>query len=132
MVQKNSGVVFRGGLIFLPHQWLGEPNPVEQSYYRYHLFFCVNERADGGKCCGDGPAVEYRDYAKQRVKELGEAIDGNVRVNTAGCMNRCGEGPVLVIYPEAVWYRYGSRADIDEIISSHLCNGQVVERLRIG
>ena len=104
---------------------------MEQSYYRYHLFFCINKRPDGGPCCGSGPALECRDYAKQRVKELGDAIEGNVRVNVAGCMNRCAEGPLLVIYPEAVWYRYGSLEDIDEIISSHLCGGRVVERLRI-
>ncbi len=105
---------------------------MEQSYYRYHLFFCINERDDGTPCCGRFPAKKFRDYAKQRVKELGDAIEGNVRVNTAGCMNRCAEGPVLVIYPEAVWYRYESLEDIDEIISGHLCRGEIVERLRIG
>ncbi len=104
---------------------------MKESYFRYHLFFCTNKRDDGSPCCGNFPAREYRDYAKQRVKELGESIEGSMRVNVAGCLNRCGEGPVLVIYPEGVWYRYGTRKDIDEIISEHLCNGQTVERLKI-
>jgi len=52
-----------------------------------------------------------------------------VRVNKAGCMNRCAAGPVAVVYPEAVWYTYVDADDIDEIVESHLKNGKVVERL---
>ena len=54
---------------------------------------------------------------------------GKVRVNKAGCLDRCAAGPVAVVYPEAVWYSYVDNADIDEIVESHLKNGQVVERL---
>ena len=56
---------------------------------------------------------------------------GGVRVNQAGCLDRCAGGPVLVVYPEAVWYTYVDKQDIDEIISSHLQQGQVVERLKL-
>ena len=72
-----------------------------------------------------------RDYAKARVKELGLAGEGKVRVNQAGCLDRCAEGPVIVVYPEAVWYTYVDEADVDEIISEHLVHGRVVERLEI-
>jgi (2Fe-2S) ferredoxin len=72
-----------------------------------------------------------RDYAKQRCKALGIHQPGNVRINNAGCLNRCAEGPVIVVYPEEVWYTYVDRDDIDEIIEEHLLNGRVVERLRI-
>jgi (2Fe-2S) ferredoxin len=65
------------------------------------------------------------------VKQLGLAGKGKVRINQAGCLDRCEEGPVLVIYPEEVWYTYVDRQDIDEIIDEHLVNGRVVERLRI-
>jgi (2Fe-2S) ferredoxin len=68
-----------------------------------------------------------RDYAKQRVKDLKLK---KVRVNNAGCLNRCNLGPMLVIYPEGIWYRYDSTQDIDEIIESHLIQGKVVERLQ--
>jgi (2Fe-2S) ferredoxin len=44
---------------------------------------------------------------------------------------RCEEGPVLVVYPEGVWYTYVDQDDVDEIIDKHLVNGVIVERLRI-
>ncbi len=56
---------------------------------------------------------------------------GKVRINKSGCLDRCEEGPVMVIYPEAVWYTYVDEHDIDEIIDSHLVEGKVVERLKI-
>ncbi len=52
-----------------------------------------------------------------------------MRINTAGCLDRCEFGPVLVVYPEEIWYSYLDRKDIDEIIEQHLTNGRVVERL---
>lgn len=72
-----------------------------------------------------------REYAKERVKELGLSGPGQVRVNQAGCLDRCEEGPCVVVYPEAVWYTYVERSDIDEIIEEHVKNGRIVERLRM-
>ena len=46
-------------------------------------------------------------------------------------MDRCAEGPVLVVYPEGTWYTYVDRSDIDEILQEHLVGGRVVERLRL-
>jgi (2Fe-2S) ferredoxin len=54
---------------------------------------------------------------------------GRVRVNKAGCLDRCAGGPVAVVYPEGVWYSFVDDHDIEEIVESHLKNGQVVERL---
>ncbi len=101
------------------------------SYYRHHMFFCTNRREDGSACCQDFDSQSMRDYAKARVKELGLAGPGGVRVNTAGCLDRCEEGPVIVIYPDAVWYTYVDREDVNEIIDQHLCHGRIVDRLRI-
>jgi (2Fe-2S) ferredoxin len=101
------------------------------SYYERHLFFCCNQRTNGEACCADKGAQGMRDYAKQRVKDLGLSGPGKVRVNQAGCLDRCEEGPCIVVYPEAVWYTYVDRADIDEIIEEHLQGGRVVDRLRI-
>ena len=64
-------------------------------------------------------------------KALGATLPGKVRINSAGCLDRCEQGPVLVVYPEAVWYTYVDRDDIDEIVEEHLVNGRVVERLRV-
>ena len=101
------------------------------SYYKHHVFFCCNQRPPGENCCQNHKADELRDYAKNRVKALGLAGKGSVRVNKAGCLDRCDEGPVIVVYPEEVWYTYVDRADIDEIVEEHLKHGRIVERLRI-
>lgn len=95
--------------------------------YNYHLFFCTHSRDDGTAHCEEHGAQSMRDYAKQRVKDLKLK---KVRVNNAGCLNRCKLGPMLVIYPEGTWYRYESTEDIDEIIDSHIIHGKVVERLQ--
>jgi (2Fe-2S) ferredoxin len=101
------------------------------SYYAHHVFFCCNQRNNGEACCADRGAQAMRDYAKSKVKSLQLAGKGKVRVNQAGCLDRCEEGPVMVVYPEEVWYTYLDKDDVDEIIEEHLVNGRVVDRLRI-
>ena len=102
------------------------------AYYERHIFFCCNQREGNERpCCNAKGASAMRDYAKQRVKELGLAGKGGLRVNQAGCLDRCDEGPVLVVYPQGTWYTYVDTADIDDIIDTHLIGGKVVERLKI-
>jgi (2Fe-2S) ferredoxin len=104
--------------------------PAPASYYERHIFFCLNERKNGEECCAQHAAQAGFDHCKQQVKALGLAGPGKVRVNKAGCLDRCAGGPVAVVYPEAVWYSYVDANDIDEIVESHLKDGKVVERLR--
>ena len=101
------------------------------SYYKYHVFMCTNERADGSQCCAQCNAQVSRDFLKQRTKELGLTGKGGVRVNNAGCLDRCAEGPVAVVYPEGIWYTYVDNTDLEDILQQHLINGQPVERLRL-
>jgi len=101
------------------------------SYYRRHVFFCLNQRDDGQACCGTHDAEAMQLHAKARLKALGLNGAGQVRVNKAGCLDRCAVGPCLVVYPEGTWYTYVDREDIDEIVDSHLRDGRVVERLLI-
>jgi (2Fe-2S) ferredoxin len=98
-------------------------------YYQRHIFFCLNQRDNGEACCAQHDAQAAFDRCKVQVKAAGLAGPGQVRVNKAGCLNRCTAGPVAVVYPEAVWYSYVDSSDIDEIVESHLKNGQVVQRL---
>lgn len=100
-------------------------------FYSHHVFMCTNQRTDGRASCEDCGASDLRGYAKDQVKARGLAVSGGVRINKAGCLNRCDEGPVMVVYPEGVWYRYIDKQDIDEIIDEHLVNGRIVERLRV-
>jgi (2Fe-2S) ferredoxin len=102
-----------------------------RSYYERHIFFCLNERKNGEVCCAQFKAQEAFDHCKSLVKAAGLSGPGNVRVNKAGCLDRCAAGPVAVIYPEAVWYSYVDSSDIDEIVESHLKHGKVVERLLV-
>lgn len=101
------------------------------SYFSHHVFFCTNQRDDGRQSCNQCNAVGARDYVKKRCKELGISGVGKVRINTAGCLDRCESGPVVVIYPEATWYTYVDHQDLDEIIERHLVQGEIVERLKI-
>jgi len=101
------------------------------SYYQRHVFFCCNQRDAPEACCANHGAAALAAYAKDRVKALGRTGKGKIRINRAGCLDRCEEGPVLVVYPEGVWYTYVDRSDIDEIIDRHVLKGEIVERLRI-
>jgi (2Fe-2S) ferredoxin len=102
------------------------------SHFNKHVFFCTNQREDGGDCCNNHGAQIARDYVKNKVKELGLSnLQNKIRINSAGCMDRCDEGPVIAVYPEGTWYTYRNEIDLDEIITEHLQNGRVVERLKI-
>ena len=101
------------------------------SHFKHHVFICCNQRTNGDVSCNDHGASEILDYAKERVAALKLNQPGMVRINKAGCLGRCLEGPVMVIYPEAVWYQFVDKDDVEEIITSHLVKGVPVDRLRI-
>lgn len=100
-------------------------------YFTHHVFFCTNQRTNGERSCEDHCASKVHAYAKQRIKELGLNGSGKVRMNKAGCLDRCDEGPVMVVYPEGVWYTFVDESDVDEIIEKHLIGGEVVNRLLV-
>lgn len=104
----------------------GDPAP----YYEAHVFCCTNRRPAGHPrgCCAERGGEALRDHLKARAKELGLK---NVRINNAGCLDRCELGPTLVIYPEGVWYTVPTVADIDEVLQEHLVKGLRVERLML-
>ena len=72
-----------------------------------------------------------RSTPKSRIKALDLNGEGKIRINKSGCLDRCQEGPCVVVYPEGVWYTYVDEHDIDEIVDRHLVKGEIVERLRI-
>jgi len=102
------------------------------SFFDKHVFFCTNQREDGSDCCNNHGAQKARDYVKNKVKELDLSTRRNsIRINSAGCLGRCEEGPVIVVYPEGTWYTYRNEKDLDEIIDEHLRHGRIVGRLKI-
>ncbi len=102
---------------------------MEKPFYDIHLFCCVNTRESGHPrgSCGQQGALDLQGYLKARVKQLPNG--GRVRINTSGCLDRCELGPVLVIYPQGVWYHYRTQADMEEILARHIIGGEVVQRL---
>ncbi len=100
-------------------------------YYQRHIFFCLNERPEGEDSCARVGAKAGFDHCKSRVKKEGLSGPGGVRVNKAGCLDRCAGGPVAVVYPEGTWYTFVDAQDIDEIVDSHLKNGRPVDRLKL-
>jgi (2Fe-2S) ferredoxin len=101
-----------------------DPKP----FYDCHVFCCTNVRPEGhprGSCARKN-AVELRNYMKDKAKQMG--LKG-LRINTAGCLDRCELGPTMVVYPDGIWYRYTSQADVDEILTAHVQNGGRVPRL---
>lgn len=104
-----------------------DPAPV----YEVHVFCCTNTRPDTHRrgCCASGNARNLADYMCRRA--MVTAAGRSIRINLAGCLNLCEQGPALVIYPEGVWYHYETEADIEEILARHVVRGERVPRLMI-
>jgi (2Fe-2S) ferredoxin len=99
--------------------------------FQKHIFICTNRRdpSDPRGCCAAKGSEEIRDYFKQEIKKRG--LQGKMRANAAGCLDNCAQGPTVVVYPEAIWYRVPTLEDAREIIEKHLEKGEVVDRLRL-
>ncbi len=97
--------------------------------FEKHIFICINERKAGDTrgCCHSRGSQELLDYMKSRTHELG--LKGKVRVNKAGCLNACAQGPSMVIYPDGVWYSPKTKEDMEEIITEHIQSNRSVDRL---
>jgi|TARA_B100000795_G_scaffold152594_1_gene114352 (2Fe-2S) ferredoxin len=101
------------------------------SYYKNHIFFCLNTRVDGSQCCSDYNAENIFNYMKKKIKTLNLNGPNKTRINKGGCLDRCQDGPLMVVYPQGIWYRYFDEDDIDEIVDQHLIHGNIVTRLLI-
>lgn len=101
------------------------------SYFEHHVFVCTNQRDPGEQCCNAVGGSEMFAYAKERIGTLKKNGPGQIRINKAGCLGRCDQGPVMVVYPKETWYSFIDKEDIDEIINEHLLNDRVVDRLKI-
>ncbi len=99
--------------------------------FQKHLFVCNNQRKedDPRGCCASRGSLDLLDYLKKRVHDNG--LKGKVRVNKAGCLDACAQGPTLVVYPDDVWYSPKTKEDMEEILTEHVQNDRIVERLVI-
>jgi nitrite reductase/ring-hydroxylating ferredoxin subunit/(2Fe-2S) ferredoxin len=92
--------------------------------YERHVFVCTS----GETCPEQGDTEKFVKILRERAKGVGRPSD--VRINKAGCFSQCGRGPMIVFYPEDVWYAGVQESDLDEIVTSHIVGGRPVERLR--
>lgn len=102
------------------------PLPADGGGRRFalHVFLCTSDSA----CARDGPADEIRTHLKRRVREAGLAEE--VRINQSGCLGQCGHGPMMVVYPEGIWYSHLTVEAADRIWEEHVLGGRSVEELR--
>ena len=98
---------------------------LDMPVYSRHVFICTN----GPFCWYDGEPEELLELLKRKAAAAG--LRDEIRINRTGCLNACGHGPSVVVYPEAVWYGNVQLSDADEIFESHLLRGVPVERLRL-
>ena len=100
--------------------------------YKRHVFFCLNKRQHQASCVGSlANAEKLYLYAKQQFKEQELLRLHKTKISKSGCLGRCKIGPVLVIYPDNIWYKYADKTDIDHIIKSHLLTSKIVKSLQI-
>jgi len=93
----------------------------------HHLFVCTQEKPEGVTCC---PHSGSRLVLAALERELAaQGLENEVQLSTCGCLGFCDDGPILVVYPEAVYYHKLQLSDAGEIVRSHLRNGKVVDRL---
>jgi NADH:ubiquinone oxidoreductase subunit E len=71
--------------------------------FRFHLFVCTQQKPEGVTSCPANGSLAVLNRLEREVQARGLSRD--VQLTTCGCMGLCDEGPVMVVYPEGVWYR---------------------------
>lgn len=97
--------------------------------FRHHLFICENRRPEGapkGSCAARGGEAVRAAFKSELLRR---GLNEEIRANSAGCLDLCAQGPVVVVYPEGTWYVGVRPEDVVEIVEQHLIGGKPVERL---
>ncbi|MVN21689.1 (2Fe-2S) ferredoxin domain-containing protein [Mucilaginibacter arboris] len=98
--------------------------------YEKHLFICTNQRPEGARVsCGEAHGLALVAAFKKAI--LHNGLTTEIRTQRTGCMETCEMGPSVVVYPEGIFYGHVQLSDVDEIVSEHLINNRVVERLKL-
>lgn len=92
--------------------------------FELHAFVCVSDSA----CNRDGPAEAIQRHLKARLREAG--VKESLRVNKSGCLGQCGHGPMMVVYPEGVWYSHLDLDGAERVWREHIVGGRPVDDLR--
>jgi (2Fe-2S) ferredoxin/predicted O-methyltransferase YrrM len=95
--------------------------------FRFHLFVCTQPKPEGLPSCAASGSHAVLEAFQRELRERG--LENEVQLTTCGCMGLCDEGPVMVVYPQGIWYRRVQPSDVSEIVAAHLHDGKPVERL---
>jgi (2Fe-2S) ferredoxin/ubiquinone/menaquinone biosynthesis C-methylase UbiE len=95
--------------------------------FHYHVFVCTQEKPEGVPCCAANGSAQLLDMLQRELGTRGLA--DQVQVSTSGCLGTCDHGPVMIAYPEGVWYSELKPADVADIVAAHFDRGQPVSRL---
>jgi (2Fe-2S) ferredoxin/predicted O-methyltransferase YrrM len=95
--------------------------------FRQHMFICTQEKPEGAASCPHNGSVRLLQALDRELKLQGLADE--VQVTTCGCLGLCDDGPIVIVYPDGLWYRQVKEEDAPEIVRSHLRSGTVVSRL---
>lgn len=98
---------------------------------KYHIFVCTSCRINGqqkGFCYSKGAV----DLVQRFMEEIDDRdLSGEVMITNTGCFGICEKGPIVVVYPEGVWYGNVTENDVETIVEQHIEGGLVVESLVI-
>jgi (2Fe-2S) ferredoxin len=97
--------------------------------YDKHIFICTNQKAEGKACCGETRGMELVNKFKEVLRDKG--LQGKVRAQRSGCLDACGNGPALVIYPEGTYYGQVTIYDVERIVEQHIQNNQKLADLEL-
>jgi len=95
--------------------------------FRFHLFICTQQKPEGVPSCPASGSFAVLDALDREIQATG--LNHDVQLTTCGCMGLCDEGPVMVVYPEGVWYRRVQASDVSAIVGTHLRGGTPIDRL---
>ncbi len=99
-------------------------------HFEKHVFICANDKDAPKKCCGSGHGLELVEAFKTAYAAAGSPA--KIRIQRSGCLDFCGKGPAMVVYPEGIFYGNVTLDDVQELTQKHLIEGEVVDRLQIG
>jgi (2Fe-2S) ferredoxin len=97
--------------------------------FKKHIFVCTNQKEAPKKCCGESNGMALVEAFKQEITS--RQLQTEVRAQKSGCLDVCGFGPSVVVYPDGIFYGKVTLDDVAEIVESHICNNIPVERLKL-
>jgi|SRR6516165_5228381 (2Fe-2S) ferredoxin len=99
--------------------------------YKHHVFMCLTQRPPAHPHGSCGAAGNSAYFERMQARLEAEGLNGEIGLTAAGCLGFCQAQPLMVVYPEGIWYRPQTNADIDEITERHLKGGEIAERLAV-